>query len=213
MSTVPAPALRDRVYEILAGDDVDRVCLDIPEESCREQPRNFLLHVSVLATALATISSSYVWGRLSDVSSRRVLVVAAAIGATCLGVAAAIGAGFARPLGIDADSVIVLPSLVFGATIADQGVKLGRTTHVVDMSDASSRGAYTALTNTIGGIATLAAGVFGLIDQYFGAAAVLVTLALMCVLAMKLASGLEDVQRDDRRSSASSAWRSQSTDR
>lgn len=151
----------------------------------------------VIAAALATISSSYVWGRLSDVSSRRVLVVAAAIGATCLAVAAAIGAGFAEGIGIDADSVIVLPALVFGATIADQGVKLGRTTHIVDMSGASHRGAYTALTNTIGGVAMLAAGVFGFIDQRFGAPAVLLVLALMCVVAMRLASGLEEVQRDD----------------
>src|SRR5690606_14422503 len=51
MSTLPAPPLRNRVYEILTGDDVDRVCLDIPEESCREQPRNFLLHVSALAAS------------------------------------------------------------------------------------------------------------------------------------------------------------------
>src|SRR5690606_4330198 len=49
-ASASAPALRDRVYEILTGDDVDRVCLDIPEESCREQPRNFLLHVSALSS-------------------------------------------------------------------------------------------------------------------------------------------------------------------
>src|SRR5690606_21105328 len=95
----------------------------------------------------------------------------------------------------DADSAIVLPALVFVATIADQGVKLGRTTHVVDMSGATERGAYTALTNTIGGVVMLGAGVFGFIDQRFGAVTVLVLLALMCFVAMRLAGGLEDVQR------------------
>ena len=149
----------------------------------------------VIAVALATISSSYVWGRLSDVSSRRVLVVAAAMGAGCLALAAAIGAGFAEPIGIDVDSAIALPALVFVATIADQGVKLGRTTHIVDMSGTTKRGAYTALTNTIGGIAMLGAGVFGFVDQRFGASAVLVLLALMCVAAMRLAAGLDEVQQ------------------
>ncbi len=149
----------------------------------------------VIAAALAAISSSYVWGRMSDVSSRRVLVVAAGMAAACLVLAAAIGAGLGAPFGMDADSLFALPALVFVATIADQGAKLGRTTHIVDMSGASNRGAYTALTNTIGGIAMLAAGVFGFIDQRFGAAAVLLMLALMCLIAMRLASGLDDVQR------------------
>ncbi len=149
----------------------------------------------VIAAALASISSSYVWGRLSDVSSRRVLVVASAMGAVCLLLAAAIGAGFGEPFGVDADSMLALPALVFVATIADQGVKLGRTTHVVDMSGTGDRGAYTALTNTIGGVAMLGAGVFGLIDQRFGAVTVLALLALMCVVAMRLAAGLEEVQR------------------
>lgn len=149
----------------------------------------------VIAVALATISSSYVWGRLSDVSSRRVLIVAAGMGAACVALAAVIGAGLAAGIGIDADSAIALPALVFVATIADQGVKLGRTTHVVDMSGRSDRGAYTALTNTIGGIAMLGAGIFGFIDQRFGAVTVLLLLAASCLLAMWLASGLEEVQR------------------
>lgn len=149
----------------------------------------------VVAAALATISSSYVWGRLSDVSSRRVLVVAAGMGAACLVLAAAIGAGLGDAFGVGAGSMFALPALVFVATIADQGVKLGRTTHVVDMAGTTDRGAYTALTNTIGGIAMLGAGVFGFVDQRFGAVTVLVLLALMCVVAMRLAAGLDEVQR------------------
>jgi hypothetical protein len=149
----------------------------------------------VVAVALATISSSYFWGRLSDVSSRRVLIISAAMGTVCLALTAAIGAGWGTSAGIDAASALALPVLVFVATIADLGVKLGRTTHVVDMSEATNRGAYTALTNTIGGVVMLGASVFGFIDQRFGAVAVLVVLALMCGVAMKLAAGLEDVQR------------------
>ena len=161
----------------------------------RESAGTGTLGPFVIAVSLATISSSYVWGRMSDVSSRRVLIVAAGMGAACIALAAVIGAGFARGIGIDADSAIVLPAPVFVATIADQGVKLGRTTHIVDMSGATERGAYTALTNTIGGVVMLGAGVFGFIDQRFGAVAVLLLLALMCVVAMRFASGLEEVQQ------------------
>src|SRR5690606_19129820 len=77
----------------------------------RESAGTGTLGPFVIAVALATISSSYVWGRMSDVSSRRVLVVAAAMGAACLAIAAAIGAGYAEGLGVTGDSAIVLPAL------------------------------------------------------------------------------------------------------
>ncbi|MGP9765774.1 MFS transporter [Halomonas sp. AOP13-D3-9] len=34
-----------RLYEWLTGDDDSRMCDDIPESACNEQPRNFFLHV------------------------------------------------------------------------------------------------------------------------------------------------------------------------
>lgn len=149
----------------------------------------------VIASALATILSSYIWGRLSDVSSRRVLMISAAMGLACLLLAAVVGTNAGAGIGLGADSFLALPALVFVATVADRGAKLGRTTHVVDMSDTGDRAAYAALTNTIGGIVMLGAGVFGLIDQMFGAVAVLVVLALMCLAAMRASAGLGEVQR------------------
>ncbi len=148
----------------------------------------------VIASALAKISSSYVWGRLSDRSSRRVLVVSAWIGAASLGIAAALGAGLGAWAGLTIASILVVPVLVFVLTISEQGVKLGRTTHVVDMADAQRRGAYTALSNTISGVAMLGAGIFGVIAQMFGSVAVLALFCLLCLLGVWLASGLEEVQ-------------------
>src|SRR5690606_5794849 len=80
----------------------------------------------VFASALATILSSYVWGRLSDRSSRRVLVAAAGVGAVALAVAAAIGAGLGAGIGLSVASIAVVPVLVFVLTIAEQGMRLGR---------------------------------------------------------------------------------------
>ncbi|GAA0639689.1 MFS transporter [Halomonas beimenensis] len=35
-----------RLYEWLTGDEDSRMCRDIPDEACREQPRNFFLHLA-----------------------------------------------------------------------------------------------------------------------------------------------------------------------
>ncbi|UYG06827.1 MFS transporter [Halomonas sp. M4R1S46] len=36
---------QSRLYEWLTGDEDSRMCRDIPDEACREQPRNFFLHL------------------------------------------------------------------------------------------------------------------------------------------------------------------------
>jgi len=42
-------SLVGRAHRLLTDEDDGRVCRDIPEEACREQPRNFLVHVVALA--------------------------------------------------------------------------------------------------------------------------------------------------------------------
>ncbi|HZW59815.1 MAG TPA: MFS transporter [Woeseiaceae bacterium] len=44
----PAPGPIRDLYDLLTGDEDARVCRDIPDASCREQPRNFLVHVAAL---------------------------------------------------------------------------------------------------------------------------------------------------------------------
>ncbi len=60
MSTTQAPPgpARD-LYGMLTGDEDARVCTDIPDESCREQPRNYLLHVfSLTGTSIGDLLAS-----------------------------------------------------------------------------------------------------------------------------------------------------------
>lgn len=142
----------------------------------------------VLASALASLISAYVWGRLADRSSRRVLALAALVACGTLGltaIAAAVGA-VAQP--------VVLALLVFGIMIAHQGVRLGRSTHLVDMAGARNRALFTALSNTAIGILLLAGGGFALIAQAFGPLVVIVIFAAMAGLAAVVALGLEEVQ-------------------
>ncbi len=46
--TVPQPGPARDVYDLLTGDEDARVCKDIPDAACREQPRNYLIHVASL---------------------------------------------------------------------------------------------------------------------------------------------------------------------
>ena len=143
----------------------------------------------VLASALASLCSSFVWGRLSDRSSRKVLIFSALVAAIIL--AATSWLAFAGTLG----GGYILPVLLFGLMVAYQGVRLGRSTHLVDMADKDTRAAYTALSNTIIGLLLLAGGVFSLVANWFGGEMVLAIMAGMSGLAILAAWGLEEVQQ------------------
>ena len=45
----PAPGRTRDLYDLLTGDDEARVCKDIPDAACREQPRSFFIHGLSLA--------------------------------------------------------------------------------------------------------------------------------------------------------------------
>jgi len=74
-------------------------------------------------------------------------------------------------------------------------VRLGRSTHLVDMADEDTRAAYTALSNTVIGVILLAGSVFGVIAQSFGNAAVLGAMAVLCLFGGFFAFRLEEVQQ------------------
>ncbi|MCO6477437.1 MAG: hypothetical protein J5I94_12480 [Phaeodactylibacter sp.] len=126
----------------------------------------------VVASSLAALVSTFAWGRFADRSSRFVLIASALIAAVFLGAAGAVG--FFYP---EATSTpFLLPALLFGLMVSYQGVRLGRSTHLVDMADEERRAAYTAPSNTIIGVLLPVGGVAG-------TAAVLLIFAGLCVLA------------------------------
>jgi predicted MFS family arabinose efflux permease len=47
---IPKSVTRD-LYDLLTGDEDARVCRDIPDEACREQPRNFFIHIGSLVAS------------------------------------------------------------------------------------------------------------------------------------------------------------------
>ena len=144
----------------------------------------------VIASSLASVLSSYFWGRFADQSSRRVLIAASIAGTSILGITGL--AGILIPT--FSSSNFVMAGALFILMIAYQGVRLGRSTHLVDMTNQDRRASYTALSNTAIGVLLLLGGVFGFLAEMFGIAIVLVLLSLMCALATVLAAGLEEVQ-------------------
>ncbi len=149
------------------------------------------LGILMVASAAASILSSYVWGRLSDRSSRRTLAYAGFAAAAILGAGAATGLATGGLGG-----AIGAAGFIFAAQVAYQGARIGRKTHLTDMETPGGKATYTALANTTIGVLLLLGGGFGLLAEAAGAAAVLGIFAAMAALGRLAALGLDEVQEE-----------------
>ena len=145
----------------------------------------------VMASTAASVLASYLWGRLSDHSSRQTLMVAGALGSAVF----AVVGGFGLALG-SLGGAFGAAAAIFAAQIAHEGVRAGRKLHLTDMAEDAFRARYTALSNTLIGLALLAGGLFGLAADRFGPAPVLLSFAVIAALGAVLARGLDEVQQD-----------------
>lgn len=145
----------------------------------------------VLASALASFLSSYVWGRMSDRSSKTVLMATGLVGAAAM--LAGVGLSI---LGL-ATEIWAMPAVLFILMIAYHGVRQGRSTYLVDMSPKDQRSAYAAVSNTVIGVLLLVAGFAGGGAALFGPTATLVLFALMAIGAAIVAFGLREVEAAD----------------
>ncbi|WP_299561095.1 MFS transporter [uncultured Sulfitobacter sp.] len=140
----------------------------------------------VLASALASLLSSYVWGRLSDQSSRRVLMLTGVVGAAAILLAVVLAVADL------AQTIWAMPLALFVLMIAYHGVRQGRSTYLVDVSPDDQRSAYAAVANTVIGVLLLVAGIAGGGAALFGPKVVLVLFAVMAVAAVAVAYGLPE---------------------
>ncbi|MEQ9459455.1 MAG: hypothetical protein RIG82_00695 [Phycisphaeraceae bacterium] len=153
-------------------------------------PDDARLGFFIIASALAALVSNYIWGRLADRSSRKVLILTSVIAAVTLGATAALGV-----LAADAPWLVyALPACLFILMIAYQGVRLGRSVHLTDMATPDTRAAYTAIANTAIGLLLLAASAFALLAQTLGVSATLLAFTAMTTLAAFTACTLDEVQ-------------------
>ncbi|TNF18213.1 MAG: MFS transporter [Rhodobacteraceae bacterium] len=148
------------------------------------------LGVLVLVSAAASFLSSYLWGRLADRSSRRVLILTGLIGAVAM-----LGAVGAAALGL-AQTLWAIPLALFILMLAYHGVRQGRSTYLVDMSPEDKRASYAALANTAIGTLLLVAGALGGAAALIGPSAALIGFAGLCLGASVVALGLDEVEQD-----------------
>lgn len=147
------------------------------------------LGLLIVASALASFLSSYVWGRLSDKSSRLVLILSGLIAGSVLSFMY-----LYQDLFLQIE--ILLPALLFVLMIAYQGVRLGRSTHLVDMANEDTRATYTALSNTIIGLFLLVSSVFSILGSVYGNEYVILVFGLMSFGACLSGFFLKEVQKE-----------------
>ncbi|MDF1751536.1 MAG: MFS transporter [Verrucomicrobiales bacterium] len=150
------------------------------------------LGILLIAGSVATALSGAVWGRLADHSSRLVLATAGIL-------AGVIGFATAALGGIEFSGMggsIFWGALFFLIGLAHTGIRQGRKTHLVDMSDADNRASMVAVSNTLIGIVVLAGSSVGLLTEWIGERWVIFIFALPGLFGGLLALKLPEVQRE-----------------
>lgn len=142
----------------------------------------------IIAGGIAGFCSGVVWGRLADLSSRKVLLLtAAATGIICT---------TASLLAISAssNSFWIILGLFFLLSVTHEGVRLGRKTYLVDMASDNRRTEYVAVSNSIVGLLLLIIGLAGAVVAQFSLVVILAIFALSGFFALLIGSRLPDVQ-------------------
>lgn len=151
----------------------------------RTQQSESQLGLLVIASATAAMLSGRVWGIWSDRSTRFVLMLAGVTAGLAL-TAAVFSVSYSTSL-----HWLVLPGILFIVMISYQGVRIGRTTHLTNIASDETRAAYTAIANTLIGIALLFTGAFGAIAQLVSLPFMVGVLAAMCFLGAVTATRLQ----------------------
>ncbi|MFP7571195.1 MFS transporter [Marivita sp. S2033] len=144
----------------------------------------------LLASAAAAFVSSYIWGRFSDRSARKVLFASGLMASifAALAVAAEV-VGWAK-------SVWVIPLILFFFMLSYQGVRSARSVYLVDMSPGDARSSYAALANTAIGVLLLLTGALGGVLALVGPVASLIGFAALSLVGGLLALRLNEVEQD-----------------
>ena len=145
----------------------------------------------VLASGLASLLGGSVSGRLSDISSRQVMSVGAAI-ASALLVFIVISAQFLPQQW----NFYLLPLGFFAINLVHTAIRVARKTYVVDMAEGSQRTRYVASANTLMGVMLLLVGGISAIVSVFGNQAALLFLAAVGFIGTWRAGKLPEVSRN-----------------
>lgn len=143
----------------------------------------------LIANSIAGALSAVVWGKLSDRSSRLVMLIGSLLCA-CTGLLVAFLAF--------TDHAWLTQSYLHAGfflliSIAHGGVRLGRKVYLVDMADTNTRSSYVAVSNTVIGFVMLLAGSVGIIADLFSTAHAIALLSVISLIAAIYATNIKDV--------------------
>lgn len=147
-----------------------------------------VLGMFVIASGLASLVAAPVWGRFTDRSSRRVMMVAAGLTA-CVGGTVAAVSWLAPEV---TNALWFLPGAYFALSMAHAGVRVGRKTYVVDLAGGNKRTDYVAVSNSVIGVVLLATGLVGTLAAVVSLPGVIAVLSLMGAAGAVFASRLPE---------------------
>lgn len=150
----------------------------------------YVLGAFIVADGVGAMVGAPLWGRLADLSSKRVLRLAGAL-AGAAGMAAA-GASMAFS-GTEA-SAWFLPLAYLALAIAHAGVRVGRSTYLVDFASDGNRTDYVAVSNTVVGVLLLGVGALGLLEVWLTLPGVLALLAGLALAGAAYAGRLPEAE-------------------
>jgi MFS family permease len=103
----------------------------------------------LMASALAALSSGYIWGVLSDKSAKRCIQLALILSCAACGV---------FYLCLDIASLGLNAFLFFLLSVGHAGIRVGRKTYILDIAEGDKRSQFVASANTLVGIVLLVTG-------------------------------------------------------
>lgn len=149
------------------------------------------LGILIVTSGLSGMIAGPIWGRLADRSSRRVMRNGA-VGAVICCLAGAACVWLPEPARTSVWPYAVIYGLL---TIAHAGIRLGRKTYVVDLSNSETRALYVAFSNTFTGVLMLLLGLLlGALAQWLGSQGLLLLLAILALIAAWSSHELAEVE-------------------
>lgn len=146
------------------------------------------LGILMIAGSLATALSGVIWGKKSDVSSRKTLAIAG-LAAGLIGCLTAWVSSF--EIG-EVGAAWLYGALFFLIGLAHTGIRNGRKTYLIDHANQDNRARLVAVSNTLMGIILLLSGSFGLLAGALGERAIVLIFALLGVAGSLIAFTLPE---------------------
>lgn len=142
----------------------------------------------VVAQGLASVIGGRVFGRLSDRSSRLVMIGGALAASTVI-----VGVVLVVALADGAAAGWLLTVAYFVISLIHVGVRVARKTYVVDMAEGDQRTRYVAVANTAMGVILLATGAVSAAIATFGEVAALLFLGVLGLVGASVGRTLPEV--------------------